>query len=108
VIYFELCLRFIVLQVLRSKTFLYFFGICDRDFTALSVGFNYFWDIIYGLTYCPFYIFEDTENESVSDTFPCHFLSMYYSLQLFFIIIVPLFFFIIIVVLDIILLSQPF
>lgn len=92
-IYFELCLRFTVLQVLRSKTFLYFFGIWDRDFTAPSLGFICFGVIIYGFTYCPFYIFADTGNESTSDTVPCHFVSVYCSLQLLVIIIFPLFFF---------------
>ena len=88
----NLCLRFTVLQVLSSKTFLYFFGIWDRDFTALSVGFICFEDIIYGPTYCPFYIFADTGNECTSDTVRCHFLSVCCSLQLFVIIIFPLFF----------------
>jgi hypothetical protein len=95
VIYFELCLRFTILQVLRSKTFLYFF----RDLKSWFYG-----------TVCRFYlfggyhirthvlsflysIFADTGNESTSDTVPCHFLPVYYSLQLFVTIIFPLFFF---------------
>jgi hypothetical protein len=69
----NLCVCFMNVQVLRAKTFVYFFGILDSDFTTLSIGFICH-DIICGLTSYPLYTLADTGNESAFDTFPCHLL----------------------------------